>query len=85
MHQDTIDASAFNTTSEITNLRWQVGQRLGLRFVYAHDSLSGGYTDNQFGVIVSYTLLGVGTGGQQGAAPGLSPLSPFSTQSPPQR
>jgi hypothetical protein len=85
MHQDTVDASAFNTTSEITNLRWQVGQRLGLRFVYAHDSLSGRYTDNQFGVIVSYTLLGAGTGGQQGAAPGLSPLSPFSTQSPPQR
>ena len=37
--------------SEITNLRWQVGQRLGLRFVYAHSSLQPGYTDNQFGVI----------------------------------
>jgi hypothetical protein len=85
LHQDTFDAPAFSTTSEITNLRWQVGERLGLRFVYAHSSLSRGYTDNQFGVIVSYTLLGAGTGGQQGAAPGLSPLSPFSTQSPPQK
>ncbi|HSZ89756.1 MAG TPA: hypothetical protein VK822_10340 [Acetobacteraceae bacterium] len=85
LHQDTFDAPAFSTTSEITNLRWQVGERLGLRFVYAHSSLSRGYTDNQFGVIVSYTLLGAGRGGQQGAAPGLSPLSPFSTQSPPQK
>ncbi len=83
-HQDTLDAPAFNTTSEITDLRWQVGQRLGLRFVYAHSSLSGGYTDNQFGVIVSYTLLGAGSSAAQQTAPGLSPFAPLSTQSPPQ-
>jgi hypothetical protein len=83
-HQDVVDAPAENGSGAITNLRWRIGQRLGLRFVYAHNSLTGGYTDNQFGVIASYTLYGAATSGQQETAPALSPLSPFSTQSPPQ-
>jgi hypothetical protein len=83
-HQDIVDAPAVSTTGEITNLRWVVG-RLGLRFVYAHDLLTGGYKDNQFGVIASYTLFGARTSAQQETAPALSPFSPLSTQSPPQK
>ncbi len=83
-HQDIVDAPAVNGTGGLTDLRWRVG-RLGLRFVYAHNSLTGGYKDNQFGVIASYTLYGAVTGAQQETAPALSPFSPLSTQSPPQR
>jgi hypothetical protein len=83
-HQDIVDAPAQNGTGGITDLRWRVG-RLGLRFVYAHNSLTGGYKDNQFGVIASFALYGVGTSAQQETAPALSPFSPLSTQSPPQK
>jgi hypothetical protein len=83
-HQDIVDAHAVSSTGEITNLRWLVG-RLGLRFVYAHDLLTGGYKDNQFGVIASYTVFGARTSAQQETAPALSPFSPLSTQSPPQK
>jgi hypothetical protein len=84
-HQDIVDAPAENGSGGITDLRWHVGQRLGLRFLYAHNSLTGGYKDNQFGIIASYTLYGAGISAAQETAPGLSPFSPFSTQSPPQR
>jgi hypothetical protein len=82
-HQDTVGAAPLNIYGAITNVRWRVGERLALRFLYAHNTQSGGYSDNQFGAIVSYTLLGAGAGTSQEAAPALSPLSPMSSQSPP--
>src|SRR4029077_4673373 len=38
----------------ITNLQWQVGAHLALRFVYAYSSF-GGVATNQVGVIASWT------------------------------
>ena len=43
----------------ITSLRWQIGRRLGLRFIYAHASLNPHrYDENQIGITVSYALVG---------------------------
>jgi hypothetical protein len=65
----------------LTDLRWQVGERLALRFVYAYGRQSGVYSDNQIGVIASWSL--VGAQPTTGAAyPGLTPVSPLSTESP---
>ena len=68
----------------ITSLRWQIGQRLGLRFIYAHASLNPHrYDENQVGITVSYAL--VGTAQANGLnSPLLLPTSPMSTQYPPQ-
>jgi hypothetical protein len=81
-----------NTSSEITNLRWQVGGLLSLRFFFAHTSVGNpdGYSVNQVGVIASYALI---EGGQHGAVnaaepdatapnPALLPTSPMSMQPP---
>ena len=64
-----------------TDLRWQVGERLALRFLYAHSSQHDVYRDNQIGVIASWALLGAQAPVTQ-AFPGLTPISPASTQSP---
>ena len=64
-----------------TDLRWQVGQRLALRFLYAHSSQQDVYRDNQIGVTASWSLLGAQPPVTQ-AFPGLTPISPVSTQSP---
>jgi len=65
----------------LTDLRWQVGPRLALRFIYAHSEQSGAYTDNQIGVVADWALLRAQTGIMQ-PPPGLSPISPASTRSP---
>jgi len=67
--------------SVLASLRWQVGQRLSLRFLYGHSSQNGVYTDNQIGVTASWVLIGVQPPMTQ-AFPALTPLSPGSTQSP---
>ena len=79
-HQDIVDAPAVNSSGGITDLRWHVGQRLGLRFVYAHNSLTGGYKDNQFGVIASYTLFGAAD--QRAAGDGTWPVTVLAVQHP---
>jgi len=61
----------------ITNLQWQAGERLAVRFIYAYSSQRGVYTENQFGVTVSWTLITAPPGAQ--AFPALSPISPAST------
>ena len=65
----------------LTDLRWQVGARLSLRFIYAHSEQSGAYTDNQIGVTADWALLGAQASVTQ-PPPGLSPSSPASTRSP---
>jgi hypothetical protein len=61
----------------ITNLQWQVGEHLALRFVYAYSSF-GGVATNQVGVIASWTLIG-GQANTSQALPALAPISPAST------
>jgi hypothetical protein len=87
--QDLTGARSFNATSEITSLRWRVGGRFGLRFLYSRSRFYG-INDNQVAVLASYTLIG-GVGGAappQNAVPavspyGLQPVSPMSTLPPP--
>jgi hypothetical protein len=83
-HQDYV-GQAITTTSGITNLRWLVGRKVELRFLYSHTKQSGvSYVDNQVGVIVSYALVGTREAavGTTPLAPELSPLSPLSTLAP---
>jgi len=65
----------------MTDLRWQLGERLALRFLYAHSIQHDVYRDNQIGVTVSWALLGAQAPVTQ-AFPALTPISPASTQSP---
>ncbi len=65
----------------LTSLRWRLGERLGLRFIYAHTAISpNSINENQIGVTVAYTLLGSSHGSSpgtdQGEAPGLHPTTP---------
>jgi hypothetical protein len=76
-HEDPNGGRSFNDTQGLTDLRWQIGERLGLRFIYAHTAY-GGISDNQVGVLVSYRLIGAAPGVAQ---PALLPISPMSTQS----
>jgi len=68
--------SSSNTVNAITNLRWQLGRQLAVRFLYARSRLSssaGGYSENQVGVMVSYALMGGAPGSTQ---PGAEPAAP---------
>jgi hypothetical protein len=65
----------------ITDLQWQVGERLAMRFIYAHSSQSGVYSDNQVGVIASWALIAAQANAAQ-PYPGLAPIAPASTLSP---
>jgi hypothetical protein len=76
-HADVINGPSFNATEELTDLRWQIGERVGLRFIYAHISYSG-ISTNQVGVTVSYRVIGAAPSAAQ---PALLPISPMSTQS----
>jgi hypothetical protein len=76
-HEDLTGSRSFNATQALTDLRWQIGERLGLRFIYAHTSYSG-ISDNQVGVTVSYRVIGAAPSAGQ---PALLPISPMSTQS----
>jgi len=75
---------ALNQISAITSLRWQLGQRFGLRFIYAHASLNPHrYDENQVGITVSYALVGTPQTNGVGS-PLLLPTSPMSPQYPAQ-
>lgn len=75
-HQDFADVvGPLRQVNGIANLRWQVGERLGLRLLYAHSALTPHrYTENQVGLIAYYGLI------PPSQAPGLLPTSPMSTQ-----
>jgi hypothetical protein len=79
--QPAASGQSAKTYGALTDLRWQVGERLALRFIYAYSRQSGVYTENQIGVTASWALLGARAGVMQ-PAPGLSPVSPASTRSP---
>ena len=69
------------TYGALTDLRWQVGERLALRFIYTYSKQSGVYSDNQIGVTASWAFIGAQAPMTQ-AFPALTPVSPLSTQSP---
>jgi hypothetical protein len=77
--QPVITGQSADTWGVLTDLRWQVGERLALRFIYSHSEQRGVYKDNQVGVTASWALVGAGATTQ--LAP-LSPIAPASTQSP---
>jgi hypothetical protein len=67
-----------DTVTGIVSVRWQVGQRLGLRFVYAYSAVTpNGYHNNQIGVIASY-----GLNPRSHTVEPLQPAAPFSSQQP---
>ena len=67
-------AIAQNTWTAITSLRWHVGPRISVRFLYAHSTLTGSYSNNQVGVTASYAL----TTGAKTPDTLLQPASPAS-------
>jgi hypothetical protein len=78
-HEDVIGGPSFNATEELTDLRWQIADRVGLRFIYAHTSYNSVNT-NQVGITVSYRVVGAAPSAAPSA---LLPISPMSTQSTP--
>ncbi|MBV8143458.1 MAG: hypothetical protein JO184_00525 [Gammaproteobacteria bacterium] len=70
-----------NTWGALTDLHWQVGERLALRFIYAHTAQSGVYADNQIGVTASWSLIAPQATTAQ-PYPALSPIAPASTRAP---
>ena len=67
--------------SAVADLRWQVGERLALRFLYGYSRQNDVYSDNQIGVTASWALIGAQPRRGQ-PFPALAPVSPASTQSP---
>jgi hypothetical protein len=76
-------AQSSKLVGALTDLNWQVGERLALRFIYAYtrQSGTGTYSDNQISLIASWALIGAQAPVMQ-SAPALSPFSPASTRSP---
>jgi hypothetical protein len=70
-----------NLTSALTSLRWRVGERVGVRFLYAFSRFTGVH-DNQVGIIASYALTGALPDITLPLNP-LQPTAPESMQSPP--
>ncbi|MGH9522351.1 MAG: hypothetical protein ACRD3E_07450, partial [Terriglobales bacterium] len=82
-HQEFSSFSSNNQVNLITSLRWQLGERLAVRFLYLHSSLNpNGYQENEVGVMVAYAFVGTP---QPMASPAmLLPTSPMSSQFPAQ-
>jgi hypothetical protein len=87
VHADYAVAGAQDTVNAISSVRWRIGRRFGLRFIYAHSTQSPhGYTQNQVGISASYALIPEREAGwQSGEAPVLQPNAPMSSQRPPLR
>ena len=50
-------SQAFSTTTVLTTLRWRLGSRLALRFIYAYTNIAEqSLSQNQIGVTASYAL-----------------------------
>src|SRR5215831_2535355 len=77
----TVPEQSAKILSAVANLRWQVGERLALHFLYAHSRQNDVYSENQIGVTASWALIGAQTPMGQ-AFPALTPLAPASTQAP---
>jgi hypothetical protein len=88
-HQHFAEVGPQRQVNALTALRWQVGERLGLRLLYAHDTLTSHGNANQVALTAYYGLIrpsqpGLPQGAPQGPVPTLLPSSPMSTQPYPQ-
>jgi hypothetical protein len=75
--------STNHAVNVLTSLRWQVGRRFSLRFVYARSTQSspGSYTADQVGIVAGYALTAPGTGTPPPEEPTfLQPVAPGSSQ-----
>jgi len=76
-------AGTLDSVNAITSVRWRVGPRLGLRFIYARATTSPhGYGENQVGVIASYALLPTAAARAEAGETGLAPIDPMSSRQP---
>jgi hypothetical protein len=75
-----VAGESVNTFGALADLRWQVGERLSLRFIYGYSKQPGVYSDNQIGVTASWAFIGAQSQAQ--AFPALTPVSPLSVQTP---
>jgi hypothetical protein len=81
LRSDYLAGASFDQVNALTNLRWQIARRVGLRFFYAHSSY-GSVGQNQVGVMASYALTEASAAATE--TPALMPVSPMSTmQRPP--
>jgi len=78
----TVASQSAKTYGAVTDLRWQVGERLALRFIYAHSRQNGAYSEDQVGVTASWTFVGARAPMMRQPFSELAPVSPVSTQSP---
>jgi hypothetical protein len=80
LRQQYTTGGSSDTVYVSTYLRWQLGRRLALRFLYGYSDQTpktpNGYTENQVGVIASYAFV---PGGQVSGEPGTEPASPLET------
>jgi hypothetical protein len=84
-HQTFKAGGSSNIVNAITSVRWQLSRELGLRFLYAHSTLTPyGYRENQIGVTASYAFLegGPGSGHPSTQSPS-APAPGTPTGSPP--
>ncbi|HUL47823.1 MAG TPA: hypothetical protein VLV25_12045 [Steroidobacteraceae bacterium] len=87
-HQDYALVRPVWVANSLAGLRWQAGERLGVRLVYAHNTLTPHGAANQVGLSVYYGLIQPKpvvseTAAAAGASPVMLPTSPMSTQTPP--
>ena len=55
--RDKYSTAAIRTTTALTTLRWRLGPRLALRFIYAYSTISEEHlSQNQIGITASYAL-----------------------------
>jgi hypothetical protein len=68
---DNYSALSQNTWTVLASLRWHVGPRVSVRFIYAHSTLTNSYSENQVGITAAYAL----TRGAQAPDELLQPVS----------
>lgn len=76
--RDSYDSgSSLKQFNVFTSVRWRLSQRLSVRFIYTHSTISPyAINQNQIGATVAYNLLG-GQAKGQGEEPELQPTSPI--------
>jgi len=83
-HDDYTAGGRRSSWSALTSLRWSVGERLRLRFLYAHSAqVQPSYHVNEFGLVAYYTVIGARpTDAPAELTPQMQPRAPMSSQQP---
>ncbi len=87
-HQDYAVSAPVRVADALAALRWQAGERLGVRLTYAHNALTPHGDANQVGLVFYYGLvrptpLVSRQAAPSGPGPAMLPISPMSTLTPP--